>query len=66
MTITRIVSYALPVFIVVVAAGIRKLSRVGTREPGLPPGPPTQKVLGNLKVFPREQAHLKYDNCDRT
>ncbi|KAG7098107.1 hypothetical protein E1B28_000079 [Marasmius oreades] len=36
-----------------------KLKDVGKREPGLPPGPPTTPLLGNLGIFPKEFAYLK-------
>ena len=36
------------------------LTRVGSRERRLPPGPPTVPVLGNLHIFPTEFAHYKY------
>ncbi|KAJ3782385.1 cytochrome P450 [Lentinula aff. detonsa] len=39
---------------------IRRLYRIGSREPSLPPGPPTIPLLGNLNIFPAEYAHYKF------
>lgn len=36
-----------------------KAIRTGRRESDLPPGPPTVPLLGNLNIFPKEEAHLK-------
>ncbi|KAK1235556.1 hypothetical protein PQX77_001209 [Marasmius sp. AFHP31] len=36
-----------------------KLKDVGSRESGLPPGPPTVPILGNLGIFPKEFAYLR-------
>ncbi|KAJ7657112.1 cytochrome P450 [Mycena rosella] len=41
------------------------LRKVGTREPGLPPGPPTVPLLGNLHIFPTEFAHYKFTEWAR-
>ncbi|KAK1230345.1 hypothetical protein PQX77_006555 [Marasmius sp. AFHP31] len=38
---------------------VYKLSTIGSREPGLPPGPPTTPILGNLGIFPKTYAYLK-------
>ena len=38
---------------------IDRLRRIGSREPGLPTGPPTLPLIGNLNVFPTSRAHLK-------
>ncbi|KAF9007716.1 cytochrome P450 [Hymenopellis radicata] len=47
------------VLFLVVAAFIAYLTRTGKRENGLPPGPPTLPVLGNILSFPREYVYLK-------
>jgi hypothetical protein len=39
--------------------GVVLLRKVGTRENGLPRGPPTIPLLGNLHMFPTEFAHYR-------
>ncbi|KIO27803.1 hypothetical protein M407DRAFT_22978 [Tulasnella calospora MUT 4182] len=39
--------------------------RVGRREAGLPPGPPTVPILGNLHVFPTVRMHVKFTEWAR-
>ncbi|KAF7328682.1 putative cytochrome P450 [Mycena sanguinolenta] len=41
------------------------LRKVGSREAGLPPGPPTIPLLGNLHVFPTEFTHYKFTEWAR-
>ncbi|KAF8130948.1 cytochrome P450 [Mycena galopus ATCC 62051] len=41
------------------------LRKVGTRESGLPPGPPTLPILGNLHIFPTEFQHYKFTEWAR-
>ncbi|KAI0073799.1 cytochrome P450 [Panus rudis PR-1116 ss-1] len=45
---------------------IRHLSRIGTREAGLPPGPPTIPLLGNLLQFPKEYTFFRFTEWART
>lgn len=53
-----------PIFITVALLActwlVNRVRRIGAREPGLPPGPPTLPLLGNLHLFPTRYAHLKY------
>jgi hypothetical protein len=35
------------------------LRKVGSREKGLPPGPPTLPIVGNLHLLPAEFIHYK-------
>ncbi|KAF9267727.1 cytochrome P450 [Marasmius fiardii PR-910] len=39
---------------------ISKILKIGSREPYLPPGPPTSRILGNLGVFPTLWPWFKY------
>ncbi|KAK0229095.1 cytochrome P450 [Armillaria nabsnona] len=48
--------YAIALFVWAVV----KVIRIGHRESGLPPGPPTVPVLGNLNIFPAENVHHKF------
>ncbi|KAJ8078324.1 hypothetical protein PM082_000531 [Marasmius tenuissimus] len=45
--------------IIAIAWTIFKLRNVGSREPGLPPGPPTTPLLGNIASFPKRAAYLR-------
>ena len=39
---------------------VLRLRKVGTRERGLPPGPPTIPLLGNLLEFPTSKIYIQY------
>ncbi|KAJ7586994.1 cytochrome P450 [Mycena floridula] len=46
-------------FTVVLLWILKKLFNIGKREKGLPPGPPTVPILGNVHLFPTEFAHYR-------
>ncbi|KAI0868661.1 cytochrome P450 [Hypoxylon argillaceum] len=37
-----------------------RLSRIGRRPKGYPPGPPTLPLIGNLHLMPKEKGHLQF------
>ncbi|KAJ7359897.1 cytochrome P450 [Mycena albidolilacea] len=39
--------------------------KIGSREKGLPPGPPTVPILGNAHIFPTEFPHYKFTEWAR-
>ncbi|KAJ7235219.1 cytochrome P450 [Mycena rebaudengoi] len=58
-------SILLSVALAIFCAIICHFRKVGTRELGLPPGPPTVPLLGNLHIFPTEFAHYKFTEWAR-
>ena len=52
--------YPLFLYTVISLALARFLLTIGTRGRGLPPGPPTLPIIGNLNTFPRTKLHLKF------
>ena len=44
---------------VVIAAGIYRLLRVGSRDPRMPKGPPTVPILGNFHQIPSTGLYAK-------
>jgi hypothetical protein len=37
-----------------------RLSKIGHRPAGYPPGPPTIPILGNIHLLPKEKGHLQF------
>ncbi|KAF2196383.1 cytochrome P450 [Delitschia confertaspora ATCC 74209] len=50
---------ALVLIVIVLAAALYRLSKVGSRPKGYPPGPPTLPVIGNLHLMPKKKHHLQ-------
>ncbi|KAG8939754.1 hypothetical protein FRC03_006077 [Tulasnella sp. 419] len=60
-------SVVLPAALSVAAIyGISKLLRIGSRDPLLPPGPPTLPVLGNIASLPLTNTYLKFTEWLKT
>jgi hypothetical protein len=51
---------ALVLLFALVALCVAIVLKVGSRDKGLPPGPPTVPILGNAHIFPTEFPHYKY------
>lgn len=43
-----------------VALAVYRLSKIGRRPAGYPPGPPTLPLIGNIHLMPKEKAHLQF------
>ncbi|KAG8915144.1 hypothetical protein FRC02_004656, partial [Tulasnella sp. 418] len=45
---------------------ISRLSKIGSREPHLPPGPPTHPIIGNLAIIPTKKVYLTFMKWAKT
>ncbi|KAG8920281.1 hypothetical protein FRC02_000999 [Tulasnella sp. 418] len=55
-----------PVVIGLGAYAISRISKIGSRDYNLPPGPPTVPILGNLAIMPVKDTYLKFTEWART
>lgn len=52
-------SWMWPLLAILIVAGW-KLSRIGRRPEGFPPGPPTLPLIGNLHQIPQKRSHEQF------
>ncbi|KAI1851131.1 hypothetical protein JX266_003796 [Neoarthrinium moseri] len=55
-----VASAATAIFLTILLVLIHRLSKVGQRPKGYPPGPPTLPILGNIHLLPKEKGHLQF------
>ncbi|GME37495.1 cytochrome p450 [Neofusicoccum parvum] len=59
-TISSPHSILLVIFVALLAYAVYRVRRIGSRPAGLPLGPPTEAIWGNLKQLPESQQEYKY------
>ncbi|EXJ79927.1 cytochrome P450 oxidoreductase [Capronia epimyces CBS 606.96] len=60
MTLLSVSVWAVPLFVGTVIYFLASVLKVGRRAPGLPPGPPTLPIIGNLHQMPSKNPHLQF------
>jgi hypothetical protein len=58
-------SLSATILVGLIAFLVLKLAGIGQRESGLPPGPPTVPLVGNILQLPLSRAHFRYANNTR-
>lgn len=51
LKIAAMISFTAVGILVVIAVGIYRLSKIGKRDPKMPPGPPTLPIIGALLQY---------------
>lgn len=54
------ISYTLPIFSLLLALVVYRLRNLGQRPKGLPPGPPTLPLIGNIHLIPTKDPHHQF------
>lgn len=53
-------SYTLAIVSLLIALAVFRLRNIGRRPKGLPPGPPTLPLIGNLHLIPAKDPHHQF------
>lgn len=62
MTVQDLFPASAFIILTLLAAGlIHKISKIGQREPLLPPGPATTPILGNIAILPKKDSYVTFN-----
>ncbi|KAG8916404.1 hypothetical protein FRC02_003978, partial [Tulasnella sp. 418] len=48
-----------------VTYGVSRLTKIGSRDSRLPPGPPTTPIVGNLNMIPQKHSYIRFTQWGR-